>query len=234
MSEMVTHIRQITNSIDVPVLADADNGYGEAVNVMRTVREYEAAGVAAILIEDQVSPKRCGHMVGKTLISAEAMAEKVAAAAMARNDQEMVIVARTDALGTTSVDDAIARCRLYVAAGADWVFPDAPRTVDEMKRIRSSVDVPIVADMVEGSVTPSLSPSELEAIGWSVVTYPSSGLRAAAAAMERVASSLIQNGTTREVIGDLMSVERLHELLGLDDWRASEDDVLRLSRAVLH
>lgn len=229
MSEMAKHIKQIADSIDVPVLADADTGYGEAVNIIRTVREFEAAGAAAILIEDQESPKRCGHMSGKTLIAGDAMVEKISAALMARRDPGTVIVARTDAIGTTSLEDAVRRCQLYAAAGADWIFPDAPRSVQEMRQLRAAVDVPVVADMVEGSVTPSLELSELESLGWTVVTYPASGLRAAAAAVEAVAITLMRDGTTRRVQDRLMPVDHLHDILQLDAWRQSEEAILRQS-----
>ena len=221
-TEMTEHVRRIAGAVTLPVIADADTGYGEVANVVRTVRHFEAAGAAGIIIEDQVSPKRCGHMQGKELINTAAMVAKIRAAVDARVEPETIIVARTDALGVTGLDDAIARLHAYTEAGADWLFPDAPSSIEDMKRIAAATRLPLVADMVEGSSTPLLEPSQLLELGWPIVLFPSTALRAAAQVVELVARSLRHRGTSIDVLDMLMQVDHLHELLRLQTWDSYE------------
>ncbi|MGI9659659.1 MAG: isocitrate lyase/PEP mutase family protein, partial [Gaiellaceae bacterium] len=149
MSELTDHLARITRVIDVPLIADADTGFGELTNTARAVREYERAGVAGVQIEDQVFPKRCGHMEGKQVVAGDKMAEKVRAAVAARSNPDTVIIARTDAIAVTGLDDAIERMKAYEAAGADVIFPDAPTSVDDMRTIRAEIGLPLVANMSE-------------------------------------------------------------------------------------
>ena len=157
MSELTDHLSRISRVVNVPLIADADTGFGELTNTARAVREYERAGVAALQIEDQVFPKRCGHMEGKKVIARDAMVEKVRAAGAARTNPDTVLIARTDAIAVTGLDDAIERMKAYEAAGADVIFPDAPTSVEDMRTIREEISLPLVANMSEHGKTPLLS-----------------------------------------------------------------------------
>ncbi len=224
MSEMTDHLSRITRAVTVPVIADADTGFGELANATRTVREYERAGVAAVQIEDQVFPKRCGHMEGKKVIDMHTMAQKVQAAVAARTNPDTVIIARTDAIAVTGLDDAIARMKEYEAAGADVIFPDAPRSVDDMKTIRDALRSPLVANMSEHGKTPLLSRAEIEDLGYAIALYPSSTLFAAAQSARDIARILQQDGTTRDHLDQLMVFGELNEnVLELSRWQSEEE-----------
>jgi 2-methylisocitrate lyase-like PEP mutase family enzyme len=222
-SEMVEHVARIAGAVSVPVIADADTGYGELANVARTVRAYEHAGAAAVQIEDQVFPKRCGHMEGKRVIPRDEMVRKVRAALAARKDPDTVIVARTDAIAVTGLDDAIDRLQAYAEAGADVLFPDAPRSLEELERIRAAVDLPLVANMSEHGKTPLLSREEIAGLGYEIALYPSSTLFAAAASAREIARALRERGTTRDVLDRLLPFGELNELVGLSRWQAEEE-----------
>jgi len=224
-SEMVEHVSRIARAVSVPVIADADTGYGEIVNVARTVREYERAGAAAVQIEDQVFPKRCGHMEGKRVIPRDEMVRKVRAALAARGDPDTVVVARTDAIAVTGLEDAIERMQAYREAGADVIFPDAPRSLEELRAIAAAVEAPLVANMSEHGKTPLLSQTELAELGYAIVLYPSSTLFAAAQSVRDVARALREQGTTRDVLDCLLPFGELNELVGLGRWQAEEDRV---------
>ena len=171
--EMVESVHNIAEATNVPVIADADNGYGGSLNVVRTVRAYEQAGACGIQLEDQVMPKRCGHMEGKQLIPCEEMVAKVRAAVYARRDPDTVIIARTDARAVNGLDDAIARGHAFEEAGADVIFIEAPQSIDEMKRIVAEFpNRPLPANMVEHGKTPNLSQKELAALGFKIAIYP--------------------------------------------------------------
>lgn len=224
MSEMTDHLSRITRSVRVPVIADADTGFGELTNAARTVREYERAGVAAIQIEDQVFPKRCGHMEGKKVIDMHTMTQKLQAALAARTNPDTVIIARTDAIAVTGLDDAITRMKEYEAAGADIIFPDAPRSVEEMKEIRAALERPLVANMSEHGKTPLLSRAEIEELGYTIALYPSSTLFAAAKSARDIARILKSDGTTREHLDQLMVFGELNEgVLELSRWQSEEE-----------
>ena len=223
-TEMVDHISRVANAVDVPIIADADTGFGELTNTARAVREYERAGVAAVQIEDQVFPKRCGHMEGKKVIPTDAMMQKVRAALEARSDEDTVIVARTDAIAVTGLDDAIERLRAYEAAGAHVLFPDAPRSAEEMATIRDAVGLPLVANMSEHGKTPLLSRDEIEQLGYQIALYPSSTLFAAAQSARDIARTLASAGTTRDTLDRLMVFGELNEdVLGLSAWQQEEE-----------
>jgi 2-methylisocitrate lyase-like PEP mutase family enzyme len=221
-TEMADHLSRIAGAVSLPVIADADTGYGELVNVARTVREHERAGAAAVQIEDQVFPKRCGHMEGKKVIPREEMVAKVRAALAARSDPDTVIVARTDAIAVTGLEDAIERMQAYAEAGADVIFPDAPRSVDEMRQIAAALDQPLVANMSEHGKTPLLSAEEIGALGYAIALYPSSTLFAAAQSAREIAAILRGKGTTRDDLDRVMPFAELNELAGLSRWQAEE------------
>src|ERR1700704_6121894 len=176
LSEMAERARVLVGLLDVPLIADADTGYGSPINVVRTVREYERAGVAAIQLEDQVFPKRCGHLAGKDVIDADRFVVALQAALDAREDADTVIVARTDALATHGVDEAIARARRYAEAGADLIFVEAPTSVEEVERIAAEVDGPLLLNVVPGGRTPEIAPERLAELGFRVAIHPGAAL----------------------------------------------------------
>ncbi len=180
LSEMVDNARRIAQAVEVPVIADADDGYGNPINVIRTVQEYEAAGVSAIHIEDQVSPKKCGHMEGKQVISGSEMAEKVRAAVEARRSEDFVVIARTDARAVEGMDGALERARLYRKAGADVLFVEAPQSEEEVAAVAEAFpDVPLLFNWIEGGKTPPVSLGRLKELGFRLIIFPVSTLLAA-------------------------------------------------------
>ncbi|SHG41348.1 isocitrate lyase/PEP mutase family protein [Geodermatophilus nigrescens] len=195
-AEMVDNARRIAAAVDVPVIADADTGYGNAINVVRTVQLYEQAGVAGIQLEDQVMPKKCGHMSGKALIGAGEMVGKIRAAAAARRDPDLVLIARTDAVAVTGVDDALARARAYAGAGADLLFVEAPTTEADVERVAGELAgvAPLVFNWAEGGRTPPLSLERMAELGFALVIYPIGTLLAATAGVRSLLASLKQQG----------------------------------------
>jgi 2-methylisocitrate lyase-like PEP mutase family enzyme len=218
-TEMVDHARRLCSAVGIPVIADADTGYGEVAQVIRTVNELERAGVAAIQLEDQVFPKRCGHMDGKDVIAPELHEQKLRAALDARSDPDTLIVARTDAIAVTGLEDAIARARRYAAAGADVVFVDAPRSEDELRAIGSAgIGKPLLVNVSEYGRTPDLGASAFERLGFSIALYPTSTLFAASQSTKELAASLLETGSTRAVVPRMMPFDELNETLGTDEW----------------
>jgi 2-methylisocitrate lyase-like PEP mutase family enzyme len=228
MSEMVERARMVANAVSVPVIADADTGYGNAMNLMRTVSEFEAAGVAAIHVEDQVTPKRCGHYERKELISPRDMALKIQAACEARRDRDFVIVARTDARGIEGFDAAIERARLYREAGADVLFIEAPESHDEVERIPQLVDAPVLINMYSGGKTPLVSTADLRAWGYGIVVWPSHLQRASIRAMQRALELLKREDISAADDPELMVpfAER-EELVGMAEVQALERRFLK-------
>jgi len=222
LTEMANHAARMAQAVNVPVVADGDTGYGNPLNVRRTVQEYERAGVAAIHIEDQVMPKRCGHMEGKQVIDAREWAKKIQAAVDTRVDQDFLIIARTDARAVYGLEEAIDRARMAIAAGADMIFVDAPQSVDELKLLRENIDAPLMANMIEHGKTPLLSVGELQAIGYNLVIYPLTSLYAAAGAMLEAMTELQATGTTAGYIKKMLTFQRFNELVGLCDLQAAE------------
>ncbi len=221
MTEMADYARRVVDAAAIPVFADGDDGYGNATNVMRTMRQFERAGVAAIFFEDQVSPKRCGHMSGKQVISADEMVAKIKAAIDARLDRDLLIMARTDALAVNGIEDAIDRMHQYLAAGADFSFVESPTSVDQMRRITREIPAPNLANMIPGGKTPILTAQELQDIGFSVVAYPTMLSYTMARAAQRALAHLQSTGTTAG-LSDTMVFEEFNQIIGLEDLRRKE------------
>lgn len=222
LTEMTSRVAAISETVSLPVIADGDTGYGNAVNVARTIREYEKAGAACIQLEDQVAPKKCGHMLGREVISADEMAGKIKAACDARRDDDFLIMARTDARTVHGIDAALERGRLYEEAGADILFIESPESVEEMERIASCFSVPVLANMVEHGRTPFLTVSELEKIGYNLAIFPVSALYAAAKALADVMEILKKDGSTKEGVGRMVPFEEFNTIMGLDAVREME------------
>ena len=226
LTDMVDHLRRMTNAIDVPVIADADTGYGEVPQVVHTVHELEAAGAAAIQFEDQVFPKRCGHMEGKKVIPAEEMVIKLRAALDARRNPETVIIARSDATAVTGLDDAIARSRMYADAGADVIFIDAPTSEDDLKAIAAGgINAVLMVNISEYGKTPDLGAQRFEELGFGLVIYPSSTLFAAAQSTKELAAALMTEGSTVSSLPRMMPFDEINGILGKDEWDSLEDNL---------
>lgn len=215
MTEIVTQARNIVSTIGIPLIADADTGYGNPLNVMRTVEEYERAGVAAIHIEDQLFPKRCGHMEGKIVIPMEEHCKKIEMAVATRN--EMLIIARTDARAPLGLEEALKRAKAYREAGADIVFVDAPQSLEEVKTIVSQIDAPIMLNITEGAKTPMLPAKEFGEMGIKIVFYPSATIYAASKGMARVLECLHRTGSTKEYLGQMDSFHSFNTTMGLPE-----------------
>ena len=222
MTEMVTQARNIANAVTLPVIADADTGYGNAINVGRTVREYEMAGVAGIHIEDQITPKKCGHFEGKQVISQHEMVGKIRAAIDAREDPDFVLIARTDARAVVGLEKTIERAQAYVKAGADVIFVEAPQSMEELKIIVRSINVPILVNMDEGTKTPMLTVRELEEMGFKIVIFPRSAPSAAARAIQELMKVLKETGTTRGFTGGIVTFEERNQITGLAKYQEIE------------
>ena len=219
-SEVIDRARRICGSVGIPILVDADTGYGNALNVVRTVRELIAAGAAGCFLEDQVWPKRCGHMRGKRVVPRDEYLGKIRAAVDAKGDADFFLVARTDAIADGGLDEALARAEAARAAGADATFVEAPRTREELTLVGRTAPRPTVANMVEQGRTPLLSGEELAALGFQLVLYPVSGLYAAARALEAVYGHLRAEGTTAGAEDGLIPFGRFNDLIGVDERHA--------------
>jgi len=217
LTEMAENAGVLARSVAVPVLADADTGYGNELNVTRTVREFESRGVAGIHLEDQVAPKRCGHLDGKAVIDRDSFVSKIRAAVAARRDPDFVIIARTDAVAVHGLDDAIERANAALAAGADLAFVEAPPSVDDVAAIPRRVDGPCLLNLVPGGKTPITDLEQVAAMGYRIVILPSLLIGAAVVACDAALSSLAH---TRAVPGDSIAVRALFRRLGSEDWDA--------------
>ena len=222
-TEMVSTARRVCASVKIPIIIDADTGYGNALNVIRTVNELIEAGAAGIFLEDQVWPKRCGHMKGKRVIPADEHVQKIRAAVDARGKRDFFIVARTDARQVNSIEDAIARCQRYKEGGADALFVEAPRNKEELARIAKELPAPLVANMLEGGVTPLLTKDELEKIGFQLIVCPLTALYASAKAMQDMFALIKTAGTTRDALDRLLPFKQFNDLIGLDGYYASDE-----------
>ncbi len=225
MKEVLDQVNYIVNAVGVPVIADADTGYGNALNVFRTVKEFEKAGVAAIQLEDQIMPKRCGHFEGKQVVSAQEMIARIRAAVDARVDSNLVIIARTDAGAVFGIQEAIERAEMYIEAGADVTFVEAPRTRQELELVgaRLSGRVPQLVNVMEGGATPQYELADYERMGFKIVLYANSALRAGLAAMRDVLKHLRQNGSTISVQDRLLPKAERDSLTGLS-WISQFED----------
>ena len=225
--ENVRFIGLTVEAVGIPVIADADTGYGNAINVIRTVREYEKSGVAGFHMEDQVAPKKCGHYEGKEVISKAEMVGKIKAAVDTRRDADMVIIARSDARAVEGLAAAIDRVNAYLEAGADVGFVEAPQTVEELRIVGRSVKGPNLVNVFEGGKTPMLAASELEAMGFRLGIYPSQTHRAAIRAAQKVLAALKEDGDTSRIEGDLATFQEREDAVGTARWRALEEKYMR-------
>lgn len=222
MTEMAEATGRISDAVTIPVIADADTGYGGVINVMRTVKTFEKAGAAGIIIEDQAIPKRCGHMSGKEVIPVEDMVAKIRAAADARSDPEFVIVARTDSLSTGGIEEAVDRATIYREEGADMTFIEAVETVDQMKTVVRAVRGPHMTNIIPGGRTPLLTAHELEKIGYDVVAYPTINTYAVAKATMTVFNHLLVNGQLEGIEHLIMDFNEFNSLVGLEKIKKLE------------
>lgn len=219
MTEMSKRAGDIAKAVNVPVIADADTGYGNPLNVRRTVMEYERGGVAGIQLEDQVFPKKCGHMMGRKIIPKEEMVQKIKAACDVREDKDFVIIARTDARTNYGLDEAIARGKAYQEAGADLIFIESPESIEEMQKINSEFSkIPTLANMVEGGRSPNLTIDELEKLGFSIVIFSTGPLYSATKGVKDYLTELKTKGTTSSRINKMISFKEFNELIGLQDY----------------
>jgi 2,3-dimethylmalate lyase len=218
MTEMVDNARNIARAVQVPLIADADTGYGNAINVVRTVQEFEQAGAAAIHLEDQVAPKRCGHVDGKQIVPIDEMLSKIRAAVAAREAQELVLVARTDAAAVEGIDGAIDRARRYRDAGADVLFVEAATSEPDIERVASKLaDVPLLFNWVEGGKTPPLPYDRLRELGFAIVIFPLTTLLTAVASVRRALAEIKDDGTPTGLLRELPSFGAFTEFIGLDE-----------------
>ena len=223
MSQMVDNARRMAQAVDVPLIADADTGYGNPLNVIRTVQEYELAGVSAIHIEDQVTPKKCGHMEGKQVIAASEMVEKIHAAIEARNSPDFLIIARTDARAVEGLDSALRRARMYREAGADVLFVEAPQSEQEVAQIASDLaDSPLLFNFAEGGKTPPVPLARLRELGYRMVIFPIGALLAATTAVRKLAAELQTHGTPAALLPELISFKEFNQMIGLSEIQELE------------
>ncbi len=230
MAEVVADAGAIARSVAIPALADADTGYGPPLSVMRTVEAFEQAGLAGIHLEDQESPKKCGHLPDKRLVSVAEMAQKIGAAVQARRDRDFLIVARTDARAVEGLDRAVKRARAYVDAGADAIFPEALESVEEFKAFaqavkKEGVTVPLVANMTEFGKTPYLTIKEFETLGYRLVLFPVTALRVATKAIEAMLDELRSLGTQQRSLDKMQTRQQLYELLRYAEYEKWDDDI---------
>ncbi|WP_375469464.1 oxaloacetate decarboxylase [uncultured Nostoc sp.] len=217
-TEMLYSVGRIAQSVNIPLIADLDTGYGNALNVVRTIKDAVQLGVAGVLLEDQEWPKKCGHFEGKRVIPQAEHVGKIRAAVEARGDSGLVIIARTDVRASLGLEEAIARGRAYIAAGADILFVEAPQSIEELKAIAAAFpDVPLVANIVEGGKTPEVSVAELQQLGFQIVFFPLTALLAVTKVMTACFLHLKEQGTTTE-LPDLVSFQDFQELVGVPQY----------------
>jgi len=227
MSESIERAAQVVSAIQIPVIADADTGYGNAVNLVRSVREFERIGGAAIHIEDQITPKRCGHLDGKEVISRAEMEMKLKAALDTRTDPDFCIIARTDARGVHGLEDAIGRAQAFAKLGVDAIFVEAPQSESELAEIPKRLpDVPLLVNVFKGGKTPMLPMERLQQMGYRIAIYPSETQRAAIHAMRSALTTLKREGTTESIDASLTTFKERDKVVGLDDWQKIEHTYL--------
>lgn len=227
LTEITQYISRTVDALEIPVIADMDAGYGNALNVIRAVREYEKTGVAAFHLEDQVSPKKCGHYEGKQLVSRQEMIGKIKAAVDTRRDADMVIIARSDARAVEGLQASIDRVNAYLEAGADVGFVEAPQSVEELASAARQLTKPALANIFEGGKTPTLPAKELEAMGYRIGIYPSQTHRAAIAAAKRVLAVLKRDGDTVAIEAELATFNDREDAVNARHWRELETRYLK-------
>ena len=215
-ADMVSRVAQFASITYTPMICDGDTGYGGALNVMHTVRGYEASGACAIQLEDQEFPKKCGHMLGRRVVSSKAMVNKIKIVVETRNDPNFLIIARTDARTTLGLDEAMRCAEAYARAGADLLFIESPESVEEMERIGKAFDLPLVANMVEGGRTPVLSHDELKKLGYGLAIFPATAFLSAAAAFENIYTTLKEKGSSLDTSAPLFPFKEFSNLMGFD------------------
>jgi len=231
-SEVLDATRRIMEVVDLPVIVDTDTGFGEAINVYRTVKELEEAGAAAVQIEDQVLPKKCGHLAGKHVVPPDEMIKKIIMATEARR-HDIVIVARTDAREVEGLDAAVERAQMYVEAGADVIFPEALHDLDEFKEFARKVKAPLLANMTEFGKTPYITAKEFEEAGYRFVVFPVTTFRAAMKAMKDVLLELREKGTQKYVLDRLMSRQEFYDLIGYYEYEKRDSEVAEKAEALV-
>jgi carboxyvinyl-carboxyphosphonate phosphorylmutase len=220
--ETIDNARRIMRAVNIPVIVDVDTGYGNPLNVWRLVRDLQSLGAAGIFLEDQVWPKRCGHMIGKEVVSKDDYIMKLKAAVEAREDKDFIIVARTDARAPLGLDEAIQRGRAYHKAGADVIFIEAPRSIEELKRIAKEINAPLVANMIEEGLTPNLPSKDLLKMGYRIVVFPLSGLYAATFAIKQVFLELKNSGATQQARKMMVTFKDFNKFVDLHKYAALE------------
>ena len=221
-ADMVNRVAQFASITNTPLICDGDTGYGGLLNVMHTVRGYETAGACAIQLEDQEFPKKCGHMLGRRVVPAQDMVDKIKVACETRTDKNFLIIARTDSRTTLGLDEAMRRMEMYARAGADLLFIESPESVDEMRTIGRAFDLPLVANMVEGGRTPVLSADELQEIGYGLAIFPATAFLAAGAAIQSVYDSIKATGSSAKLDAPLHNFQDFSRMMGFD-WVAEFD-----------
>ena len=222
LGEMAAGMADILAATSLPVLVDADHGYGDVKNVTRTVRIYEKMGAAALLLEDQCSPKRCGHTAGKKIVAVDEMEIKIRAAAAARNDASLFLIARTDARAVYGLDDALRMAERYILAGADGIFIEAPQSEQELTTIASSFDVPQMCNMLIGGVTPIFSNADLHEMGFQMIVHGTTLIKRVARALEKTLAQLRDDNLAVKT-SDFLSLDEFMDVCGLEDWAQIED-----------
>ena len=216
-AEMVERAAAIAASVDIPLIADTDTGFGGLLNIRHTVKGFERAGVSAIQIEDQEFPKKCGHTTGRRVIPVEEMVQKIEVAVESRTDSNFLIIARTDARTSLGLEEAIDRALAYQTAGADILFVESPETESEFAEIAHRLDAPLLANMVEGGRSPVLSQERLQELGYAIAIYPGTGFFAAAAALKAVYAHVGKTGSSLGVKNSLYPIDEMHKLMGFED-----------------
>ena len=224
ITETVENARRITRAVDIPLIVDVDTGYGNPLTVSKLVDDLQRIGVSGIFLEDQVWPKRCGHMVGKEVINSQEYVQKLKAAIDAKKkDSDFIIVARTDAMAPLGIEEAIKRGKLYREMGADLVFVEAPRSLDDMKKIAKQIDAPLVANMIEEGITPNLTSKELLEMGYKIALFPLSGLYSSSFAIFETFKTLKETGTTKSLKHKMMRFKEFNKLVNLDKYMNMEN-----------
>ncbi len=230
LTEVADAVRHITSAVSLPVIVDVDTGFGEAVNVARTVRDIEAAGAAAIHIEDQIMPKRCGHLTGKQLVDVTEMVKKII---IAKKSSQLVVIARTDARGVEGLDSAIERARAYIKAGAEVIFPEALESKDEFAEFSRKISAPLLANMTEFGKTPYLTVSEFKRLGYRIVIFPMTAFRTMLFAVRQTLQEIKRAGTQRNMLGRMMSRDELYRLIDYYSYADLDNQVMSASRKLL-
>lgn len=232
LTEVVEEVRRIKLVSRLPLIVDIDTGFGEILNVERTIREVERAGASAVHMEDQVLPKKCGHLEGKKLISADEMIEKVQAASKAKNDKNFMVIARTDARSVQGLDEAIERAKLYLKAGADGIFPEVLESEDEFREFSEKVNGVLMANMTEFGKSPLLSVDELNKLGYKIVIFPLTAFRGVLKRMDEIYEDLAKKGTQRDFLGRIMSRKEYYDLINYSSFEMEDRNIKEKSKKI--